>query len=145
MESQKVVQNLVDTLNSINNTLVWWVDNHEALAPLIAKLKVAGYDVELTLSGLEAKGTGGRETLLAGMKALYAEGYRPYRKPSAKETWYGTFFHKEGEESARSIWFNFSSNVCQRVQVGTEMREMPVYEIQCAGDASLEISDEEIK
>jgi hypothetical protein len=59
---------------------------------------------------------------------LRRNGYKPYSRPKKGDTsYYGSF----DQEGFARIWLNFSSTMCQRVQVGTKMVEQPVYETRC--------------
>lgn len=69
------------------------------------------------------------------MKDVWAElrrnGFTPDRMvptDDPKMTNFHCWFHKEGYGP---VWFNFTSTVCKRVQVGTKMEEVPIYDVVC--------------
>lgn len=59
-------------------------------------------------------------------------GFVPEFRPAAdtKLPTFSTYFKKEN--FACKIWFCFSSSVCTRKQVGTETKEVPIYEVVCS-------------
>lgn len=59
---------------------------------------------------------------------LRRNGYAPNAHPKKGESQFYTHWHKEGFST---VWMSFSSTMCRRVQVGTQMVEQPIYEVQC--------------
>ena len=72
--------------------------------------------------------TGSRADLDVMFGVLRRAGLTPNRRPQEKETYYGTFWHFE---DTAPVWVAFSSTTCKRVQVRTEIQEVPVYETIC--------------
>lgn len=78
---------------------------------------------------------------------LRKAGYKPNAHPKKGDTSFYTFWTHD--EHAK-IWLNFTSTMCRRVQVGTQMVEQPIYEIQCGelpeleapAQAVVEVADE---
>lgn len=52
----------------------------------------------------------------------------------------GIWSHARDKRLA-DLWMNFSSTMCRRVQIGTQMVEQPVYEVQCGELPELPTSD----
>ena len=71
---------------------------------------------------------GSRADLDVMFGVLRRAGLTPSRRPQEKETYYGTFWHFE---DTAPVWVAFSSTTCKRVQVRTEIQEVPVYEVVC--------------
>ena len=59
---------------------------------------------------------------------LRRNGYTPSSHPTKGSSQFYTHWLKDG---CSTIWMNFSSTMCRRVQVGTQMVEQPIYEVQC--------------
>lgn len=59
---------------------------------------------------------------------LRRSGYAPNCRPKKGDATFYTHWLKEG---MATFWMSFSSSVCRRVQVGTQMVEQPIYETQC--------------
>lgn len=74
--------------------------------------------------------TGTRADLDIMFGVLRRAGLTPSSRPQEKESYYSTFWHWENE-SSNYLWVSFSSSTCKRVQVGTKMEEVPVYETVC--------------
>lgn len=84
--------------------------------------------------------SGDRQKLVRIFRILRSFGYTcTSHRPQKDSTSWSGFFRKPDH---LSIHINFSSSVCQMVQVGTEMKEVPVYRVRC-GDAELSEVDEE--
>lgn len=139
--SKNITESILHDLKSATETLVWWSQNEASYADLIAKVEKLGYEVRLTSTGVDISGTGDKQMLVGAFRVLRAECFTPTRRPGAKDTYFSAFFH---HEALKSVWFSFSSTICHRVQVGTEMKEVPVYDVVCT-DGNMAISDEEIE
>jgi len=72
--------------------------------------------------------TGDGHKLAEVWKALRQAGYETTARPKKGDS---TFYAHWNLEGYSTIWMNFSSSVCRRVQVGTQMVEQPIYEVQC--------------
>jgi len=55
-------------------------------------------------------------------------GYQTHSRPKKGDTMFYAFWDCKGHTQ---LFMNFSSTLCKRVQVGTEMKEVPVYQTQC--------------
>ena len=71
--------------------------------------------------------TGTKDDLHIMFGTLRKCGLEPSTRPEDKQTTYSTFWRSEDF----SIWVSFGSTSCKRVQVGTKMEEVPVYETVC--------------
>ena len=89
-----------------------------------ATIRASETGVDIALPGTKAD-------LAEAVRTLRSNGFSPSNRPTDGATEWMTFLgHKT--DSRAQVWFNFSSVQCQRIQVGTELREVPVYEIQCS-------------
>ena len=77
-----------------------------------------GYNVSLT---------GSRADLDIVFGTLRRLGLTPDSRPAEKDTSYCTWWRAEGFR----LWVWFTSTSCKRVQVGTELKEVPVYDTVC--------------
>jgi hypothetical protein len=59
---------------------------------------------------------------------LRRAGLTPRSRPQEKESIYTTWWTWE---DGNTVWVSFSSTSCKRVKVGTEMKEVDVYETVC--------------
>ena len=57
-------------------------------------------------------------------------GLQPRTRPEEKTQYYSTFW-KFDELMSEFLFVTFSSTSCRRVQVGTKMEEVPVYDTVC--------------
>lgn len=141
MEDRDITVSLRQRLAEMHESLAWWTNRQHDFADLVEKLQNAGLTVTLSSTGIDVSGTGDKALLITAFKILRAAGFVPNHRPEDKDTYFCTYFRQE-ELSTRSIYFSFSSTVCKRVQVGTELREVPVYEVQCG--EPMTITDEEL-
>ena len=84
-------------------------------------------DVSVDGSGYDIYITGSRADLDIMFGVLRRAGLEPDARPQEKQSTYSTFWRNE----VLRIWVMFSSTSCKQVQVRTELREVPVYEIVC--------------
>lgn len=81
-------------------------------------------------SSIDVSVSGNKHAFNGVWKALRQDGWEPNQRPDGdKISSFTTFFNKE--DTKIRIWFSYSSTVCKRVKVGTEMVERPVYETVC--------------
>ncbi len=94
----------------------------------LAKIKIIRASV--TTDCIDLHITGDRHVLGALFGAFRRLGYRPDSRPSGKvEPSFSTYFRHPEHEC--QFWLDFSSSQCTRVKVGTETREVDIYETVC--------------
>jgi len=74
--------------------------------------------------------TGSRADLDVMFGVLRRAGLTPRERPQEKEQYYMTFWDF-GAAFREYVWISFTSTSCKRVQVRTEVQEVPVYETVC--------------
>jgi hypothetical protein len=74
--------------------------------------------------------TGPRADLDVMFGILRRFGLQPKSRPEEKTQYYSTFW-KFDELMSEFLFVTFSSTSCRRVQVGTKMEEVPVYDTVC--------------
>ena len=89
----------------------------------IVNASVDGYSYNLYI-------TGSRADLDIMFGVLRRAGLSPSTRPQERETNYSTWWSFP-ESERESIWITFTSTSCKRVQVRTELQEVPVYETVC--------------
>jgi hypothetical protein len=73
--------------------------------------------------------TGPRADLDVMFGILRRFGLQPSSRPEEKTQYYSTYW--TFNDSTDSVFVMFSSTSCRRVQVGTKMEEVPVYDTVC--------------
>lgn len=89
------------------------------------------FDGELNIF---AKGDGNLLTIIfrtLRLNSFVCTGPRPGRNDA---NWSAFFTHPD----VGRIWLSFSSTVCKIIQVGTELKEMPIYRTECSHSLSAE-------
>ena len=88
-------------------------------------------DVGIDSSSYNISITGPRADLDVMFGILRRLGMQPTSRPQEKTQYYSTYWTFEG--TTDYIFVMFSSTSCKRVQVGTKMEEIPVYDTVCEG------------
>lgn len=73
--------------------------------------------------------TGDFAVLKAAFRAFRKAGYEPSTRPTDREPSFSTYFKRQDQEL--KFWLSFSSTICKRIKIGTEMREVPIFETVC--------------
>lgn len=72
---------------------------------------------------------------------LRRAGFNTNTRPKKGDTTFYAFWKQDGQAD---ILMMFSSTMCRRVQVGTEMKEVPIYETQCGELPEIESEDKPV-
>lgn len=86
--------------------------------------------VSVDCNSYNVRVTGSRADLDVMFGVLRRAGLTPGDRPREKEQYYLTFWDF-GTGFREHVWITFTSTSCKRVQVRTEMQEVPVYETVC--------------
>lgn len=119
-----------ESARNINNIIK---RDAKRVTEIIKSLQRAGINpisVHVDYSSYNVSITGTRAELDIMFGVLRRAGLKPGRRPEEKKTYYATFWYWDESES-EYIFVSFSSTSCKRVQVGTKMEEVPVYETVC--------------
>ena len=117
----------------------WWEQNRHHYENVIEIIHDWGGDAVLWNCSIDINMTGGKRELTGLFRTLRRAGFKPNRRPAANDTSFTTFWG-HSDPGVKEVWVNFTSSVCKRVRVGTEMKEVPVYEVQCS--EPMEVDDE---
>lgn len=112
----------------------FWATNKRAVDAVFDAIGKAFPDAEFDVNpgSFEVSIRGRVGDLMGGVAILEENGFHgdnelPVEKVSY---WSGNFYNDAGLR----IWFYWSSTTCQRVQVGTKMQEVAVYELRCSDE-----------
>ena len=95
----------------------------------LQKAGVNVVDVSVDGSAYNISITGPRADLDVMFGILRRLGLQPTSRPQEKTQYFSTYWTFEG--TTDYIFVMFSSTSCKRVQVGTKMEEVPVYDTVC--------------
>lgn len=102
---------------------------YESFLRAVAGLKAdAGFNY--SLGYVVVSMAGNKQDLGQLMRALYSIGLRPDTKPEEKSTEWNTHWRRHEKEEI-DIFSMFTSTVCVMRQIGTETKEVPIYEMVC--------------
>ena len=101
-----------------------------SLAPMFRELEHMDIEprFDLVLGSIDLAFTGDGDRLGKVWAILRRHGYSTHSRPKKGDMTFSAFWDCEGQSK---IWMSFSSSICKRVQVGTEMKEVPIYETRC--------------
>ena len=106
--------------------------DNKRVATICKVLQKAGVnvtDVGVDSSSYNISITGPRADLDVMFGILRRLGLQPTSRPQEKTQYFSTYWTFEG--ATDYIFVMFSSTSCKRVQVGTKMEEVPVYDTVC--------------
>lgn len=126
-----ILENINDSIQYANKRLAQYLTHQEWIDELVAAMPADSLqNVAVTSYSLDLSVIGKADTLSMVWRALRTRGWNTGKdKPEPGDSGWSGFWHKEGVEF--QLWLSFTSTVCVRVQVGTRMEEVPVYEVRC--------------
>ena len=96
----------------------------EAIDAITITFSLSDGDINLRFSG-----TG--ELLRRVWGLLRHAGWNTLQRPQKGDASFGAFWNHSDEEAFSRIYLHFSSSVCRRVQIGTQMVSQPIFETHC--------------
>jgi hypothetical protein len=108
--------------------------DRERITLICRALQKAGVnitDVSVDGSSYTISITGPRADLDVMFGILRRHGLQPGSRPEEKTQYYSTYW--TFKDSTNYVFVMFSSTSCKRVQVGTKVEEVPVYDTVCEG------------
>ena len=124
---------LIDRQERLTKSASWYQRNKHNIKIVATALKdldiqsavLCGSEVDINI-------TGDQQTLLAIFRAMRGEGYEPSQRPSDDDepmTSFACYWNHQYHDG--KFWIYYASTQCRRVQVGVEMKELPIYETIC--------------
>lgn len=140
-----ILENLAYSLKSVTESLEQWITVKEFYQPVMEKLLALGESVGISSSwkSIYLRATGNGPFLTQIVRILRTAGWATKNSPpAANQPEWNAYFRKTvqvpDEDNADrmvdkelTINFTFSSTVCTRVKVGTELKEVDIYEVRC--------------
>lgn len=112
---------------AINNLIRRDASQATAICKALEKASVNITDVNVCSTSYNISITGSRADLDVMFGVLRRAGLTPDLRPAEKTSSYCSYWRTEGFK----VWVWFTSTSCKRVQVGTKVEEVPVYETVC--------------
>lgn len=87
--------------------------------------------IDMSTTSIDMHVAGDIRAFKGAWQILRNQGYEPSARPESHErlSAFNTYWNKP--EHKLKVWFNFTSSVCKRIQVGTKTVEEPIYEVIC--------------
>ena len=139
--STAIAKGLTEDLMRVNARITWWVQNQHHFATIVPQLELLGADINVAYKSLDVNIAGNKDTLLSVYRIMRQNGYKPNSRPEAGAATYSAYWDNPNAEAPR-LWIYFTSTVCHRVQTGTKMVEVPVYEVQCGDGEAIALPEE---
>lgn len=120
-------------LKSLSESMQKWNSSKSYYAHIVDKLEALDIEPSFSSSYVYAGFSGDKAKLTEVVRALRASGFKSTdARPKKGDATYSAWFRRIDGEVTSSVYLSFTSSVCQRVQVGTKMEEVPVYEVRCS-------------
>ena len=135
--SKAIENRLKEQAEDLKKNKDFWKVHKALLKPVIKALEAKEIEPWIANGWFYISFSGDKHKLADVVRVLRTNGFSTTSdKPEPNSTsWYALY---KNPSMSGYVCLNFSSSVCQRVQVGTKMEEVPVYEVRC-GDATNEI------
>jgi len=127
-EIDPIMQELEAQHAAIASKARLWLEVRAQLLPLVKDLILLGCDVNMSDSDLNCRFTGDKQKFLRVVRVQFRHGMRPDLSSLKKGATEGYWSAHVGE---LRVWTSFSSTQCRRVQIGTKLEEVPIYETRC--------------
>ena len=124
-----IEKQLADNMASLSAQLSKWVEVRGEFTPLLSDLGDAFWHASTWGNALIVHAAVNKDELTEIIKKVRSHGWdwTTTDRPPEKFTGYTAEFER-GDFRLRVV---ISSKVCKKVQVGTEMKEVPIYDIVC--------------
>lgn len=142
----KIETDLMFAVCRATDAMKCWLDNRDQYLPLIQDPLMKDVYNTWAFDKLYIQASGNKDQLTTLFRVLASHSFRLYgtRPVENQPEWSGYFrqywIDNEGKDRFIEVYVSFTSTVCERRQVSTEMKEVPIYKIVC-GDV---ISDEPV-
>jgi hypothetical protein len=127
----KTLLTLVENTRRHNQSAEKFRATIQARPELFADIEALDIDVRFDYQGgsIDIAFAGSGEKLGKVWGLLRRTGYSTSSRPKAGDPSFSAFWNAPGDLS--KIWLQFSSTVCKRIQTGTKMVEVAIYETVC--------------
>lgn len=103
-----------------------WLKARAALLPYVRDMVLLGCEHDYSDRWVNFKLAGDKGKFLSLVRLHRRHGFKP-EMPDKDATMAQWFLNREGVE----IYVQFTSTVCRRIQIGTTMQPVPIYETKC--------------
>jgi hypothetical protein len=131
MDMNEIEMKFADDMRALTRRMELWAKYKHRLSPIMQDFQDAWADSYFNVGPFnwEINISGRMADLVAAISKLEAIGYIPISEvPEKLTTYFSTRFVREGYPDVLLYW---SSTTCRKVQVGTKVEEVPVYEMRC--------------
>ena len=124
-----LIKFIADEQERVSQLVRTIADNKDDMDILLAAFEPLALNIYFPNS-LDFHFSGDKALLNRIWHIMRSNGWEATREPpEANATSWNGFWEKPG--ATVKVWISFTSTVCKRVQVGTQMVEQPIYEVRC--------------
>lgn len=128
--SRSIEKSLAESASYLARRMEFWAENKEFLTPIVNHFENLGHTADTSTYCLDLSVVGGMGDLLGAIARLEQDGYTTAKElPEKTEGYWSAGFFAEDKPK---IQLYFSNARCEKVQVGTQMVEQPIYEVRCS-------------
>lgn len=132
--ANQIERSLAEAAGHLARRMAFWADHKLDVNPIVEHIENGIGDCELSSDSIDIKLSGGMAVLIGVVSYLEDLGYEVYAPlPEATSSYWSSRAH---HESRTPLWIWWSNTECRRVQVGTKMEEVPIYELRCGPEES---------
>ena len=127
------LETIRERISAQEDLIKLYEDRQDFYDLLCEEMEEAGFSCDIPDS-IDFNVIGGKGHLLRALRILRRYGYKADEEIPLKTTYWGGFFRKQttiADDFYLVVWLRFSSTACKRVQVGTETKEVPIFDIVC--------------
>jgi hypothetical protein len=123
--------NFAEQFRIIAESMTEWNAARSRYESLVTALESLGSEPTFGANYLYASISGDKDKLVQVIRLLRTSGLvaDDDKKPAEKQPLFQAWYRNAADDVR--VYLSFSSTVCKRVQVGTETKEVPVYETVC--------------
>lgn len=126
----RIDQEFANSFKYLTESLREWSERRVLYTPLVEKFEGINAEPQWSSNYLYVPVTGDKAKLAQAIRILRTAGLVSENKPKPNQPSFQSFYEDAGK--TRKVYLNFTSSVCKRVQVGTKMEEVPVYQVKCS-------------
>lgn len=131
----RIEEEMAAQLKYYADTITAWAKARKTLEPIVEQLEKLDINPTWWGSYLQVNFSGNKDKLVQVIRIVRAAGLKNREAPTESKTGFQCWYKPTDDPRAEfSLYLNFTSSVCVRVKVGTEMKEVDIFEVKCGDD-----------
>lgn len=148
----KIETDLMNKVCKATDEMKYWLTHREHFIPVIEDPRMRNVYTTWASDKLYIQASGDADQLTVLFRALAWNDFhlrKEYKRPEANQPEWSGSFRKSWADAGGTDWFfdiyvAYSSTVCQLIQVGTEIKEVPIYKVVCGEELQDDVLQNDI-